>query len=88
MGQRDIRLSEQLDTLMRNSRVDIQSYLVVSSTAQRRVVEEAIEHFKRIPLSGCILTKLDESIGLGELLSVTMQHSFTHKLCHYRAACT
>ncbi|WP_413701318.1 flagellar biosynthesis protein FlhF [Psychromonas sp. KJ10-10] len=75
MGQRDIRLSEQLDTLMRNSRVDIQSYLVVSSTAQRRVVEEAIDHFKRIPLAGCILTKLDESIGLGELLSVTMQHS-------------
>tara|TARA_R110001583_G_scaffold26571_3_gene95734 strand:+ start:4719 stop:6179 length:1461 start_codon:yes stop_codon:yes gene_type:complete len=75
MGQRDIRLSEQLDTLMKNSRVDIQSYLVVSSTAQRRVVEEAIDHFKRIPLSGCILTKLDESIGLGELLSVTMQHS-------------
>ena len=75
MGQRDIRLSEQLDTLMRNSRVNIQSYLVVSSTAQRRVVEEAIEHFKRIPLSGCILTKVDESIGLGELLSVTMQHA-------------
>ncbi|PKG39862.1 flagellar biosynthesis protein FlhF [Psychromonas sp. Urea-02u-13] len=75
MGQRDIRLSEQLDTLMRNSRVDIQSYLVVSSTAQRRVVEEAIDHFKRIPLSGCILTKVDESIGLGELLSVTIQHA-------------
>ncbi|MCP4320940.1 MAG: flagellar biosynthesis protein FlhF [Alteromonadales bacterium] len=75
MGQRDIRLSEQLDTLMRNSRVNIQSYLVVSSTAQRRVVEEAIDHFKRIPLSGCILTKVDESIGLGELLSVTMQNA-------------
>jgi len=75
MGQRDIRLSEQLDTLMRNSRVNIQSYLVVSSTAQRRVVEEAMEHFKRIPLSGCILTKVDESIGLGELLSVTMQYA-------------
>jgi flagellar biosynthesis protein FlhF len=75
MGQRDIRLSEQLDTLMRNSRVNIQSYLVVSSTAQRRVVEEAMEHFKRIPLSGCILTKVDESIGLAELLSVTMQHA-------------
>ncbi|PKF62932.1 flagellar biosynthesis protein FlhF [Psychromonas sp. psych-6C06] len=75
MGQRDIRLSEQLDTLMRNSRVNIQSYLVVSSTAQRRVVEEAMAHFKRIPLAGCILTKVDESIGLGELLSVTMQHA-------------
>ncbi|WP_022940724.1 flagellar biosynthesis protein FlhF [Psychromonas hadalis] len=75
MGQRDIRLSEQLDTLMRNGRVNIQSYLVVSATAQRRVVEEAIEHFKRIPLTGCILTKVDESIGLGELLSVTMQYA-------------
>lgn len=75
MGQRDIRLSEQLDTLMRNSRVNIQSYLVVSATAQRRVLEEAMNHFKRIPLAGCILTKVDESIGLGELLSVTMQHA-------------
>ena len=75
MGKRDIRLSEQLDTLMRNSRVNIQSYLVVAATAQRRVVEEAIDHFKRIPLTGCILTKVDESIGLGELLSVTMQYA-------------
>jgi len=75
MGQRDVRLSEQLDTLMRNSRVNIQSYLVISSTSQRRVIEEAIEHFKRIALSGCILTKVDESIGLGEVLSVTMQHA-------------
>ena len=74
MGQRDVRLSEQLDTLMENSRVNIQSYLVISATAQRRVVEEAIEHFKRIPLSGCILTKVDESIGLGEVLSVSMKN--------------
>ena len=75
MGQRDVRLSEQLETLMSNSRVNIKSYLVVPSTAQRRVVEEALQHFKRIPLSGCILTKIDESIGLGEVLSVTMKHA-------------
>ena len=73
MGQRDVRLSEQLETLMSNSRVNIKSYLVVPSTAQRRVIEEALQHFKRIPLSGCILTKVDESIGLGEVLSVTMK---------------
>ncbi|MDA7746372.1 flagellar biosynthesis protein FlhF [Psychromonas sp.] len=75
MGQRDVRLSEQLETLMSNSRVNIKSYLVVPSTAQRRVVEEALQHFKRIPLTGCILTKTDESIGLGEVLSVTMKHA-------------
>jgi len=75
MGQRDVRLSEQLETLMSNSRVNIKSYLVVPSTAQRRVVEEALQHFKRIPLSGCILTKIDESIGLGEILSVMMKYA-------------
>lgn len=75
MGQRDVRLSEQLETLMSNSRVNIKSYLVVASTAQRRVIEEALQHFKRIALSGCILTKIDESVGLGEVLSVTMKHA-------------
>jgi flagellar biosynthesis protein FlhF len=75
MGQRDVRLSEQLETLMSSSGVKIKSYLVVPATAQRRVIEEALQHFKRIPLSGCILTKLDESIGLGEVLSVTIKHA-------------
>ena len=75
MGQRDVRLSEQLETLMSSSGVNIRSYLVVPSTAQRRVVEEALQHFKRIRLSGCILTKIDESLGLGEVLSVTMKHA-------------
>ena len=75
MGQRDVRLSEQLETLMKNSRVRIRSFLVIPATSQRRVVQEAIEHFRRIPLSGCILTKLDESLSLGEILSVTIKHA-------------
>ncbi|MGR5066232.1 flagellar biosynthesis protein FlhF [Photobacterium sp. DNB22_13_2] len=75
MGQRDIRLSEQLDTLMQNSGSQIRSYLVLPSTAQRRVLHETIEHFRRIPLSGCVLTKLDESLSLGEVISVSIQHA-------------
>ncbi|MCE2571501.1 flagellar biosynthesis protein FlhF [Motilimonas eburnea] len=75
MGQRDVRLSEQLETLMKNSRVKIRSFLVIPATSQRRVVQEAIEHFRKIPLSGCILTKLDESLSLGEILSVTIKHA-------------
>ncbi|PSV17714.1 flagellar biosynthesis protein FlhF [Photobacterium kishitanii] len=73
MGQRDIRLSEQLDTLMQNSGAKIRSYLVMPATSQRRVLEETIEHFRRIPLSGCVLTKLDESLSLGEIISVAIQ---------------
>ncbi|SMY31855.1 Flagellar biosynthesis protein FlhF [Photobacterium andalusiense] len=75
MGQRDIRLSEQLDTLMQNSGAKIRSYLVMPATSQRRVLEETIEHFRRIPLSGCVLTKLDESLSLGEIICVAIQNA-------------
>lgn len=75
MSQRDIRLNEQLDALVKNSRVNIRNYLVMSANAQRRVVEETVQHFNRIPLSGMILTKLDESLCLGEVLNVTLTHS-------------
>lgn len=73
MGQRDKRLTQQLNRLMQNSRVKIRSYLVLSATAQRRVLQEAVAHFKRVPLAGCIFTKLDESLSFGEILSVAIQ---------------
>ena len=75
MGQRDVRLNEQLDTLVKNSRVKIRHYLVLPATAQRRVLQEAYDHFRRIPLSGCILTKLDESLNLGDVLDVCIQNA-------------
>lgn len=75
MGQRDVRLSEQLDTLMQESGELIHSYLVLPATAQRKVLQETIDHFKRIPLSGCIMTKLDESLSLGEFVSVVVQNA-------------
>lgn len=73
MGQRDLRLQEQLDTLMHNSGSQIRSFLVLPATSQRRVLHETIEHFRRIPLSGCVLTKLDETLSLGEVISVTLE---------------
>lgn len=75
MGQRDVRLSEQLDTLMQESNEVIHSYLVLPATAQRKVLQETIEHFRRIPLSGCIMTKLDECLSLGEFVSVVVQNA-------------
>ncbi|MDV6251537.1 flagellar biosynthesis protein FlhF [Vibrio sp. EA2] len=74
MGQRDVRLTEQLDTLMQESGEVIHSYLVLPATAQRRVLQETLDHFRRIPLSGCIMTKLDESLSLGEFISVVIQN--------------
>ncbi|ACA85919.1 flagellar biosynthesis protein FlhF [Shewanella woodyi] len=73
MGQRDLRLFQQLDNLAANSRLPIRSYLVLSATGQRRVLEDAVAQFKRIPLSGAVLTKLDESVSLAPALSVLIQ---------------
>ncbi len=81
VGQRDIRLTEQLDTLVKNAKVHIRSYLVMSATSQRRVMQEAVDHFRRIPLSGCILTKLDESLNLGEVINVYPE-CIAHQLYH------
>ncbi|WP_434928746.1 flagellar biosynthesis protein FlhF [Shewanella sp. HL-SH5] len=74
MGQRDMRLYQQLDNLTANSRIPIRSYLVMSATGQRRVLQDAVNHFKRIPLAGVILTKLDESVSIAGALSVLIQN--------------
>ena len=59
---------------MRNQRVDIRSYLVLSATAQINVLQETVRHFKKVQLSGCIFTKLDESLSLGEIISIAIQN--------------
>ncbi len=75
MSQRDVRLAEKLSALMHNSRVKIRSYLVLSATSQARVMQETVEHFKRITLSGCIFTKLDECLSLGEIINIAIQNA-------------
>jgi flagellar biosynthesis protein FlhF len=74
MSQRDLRLTEQLNTLMRSTRVDIRSYLVLSATSQMHVLQETVRHFQKVNLSGCIFTKLDECLSLGEIISIAIQN--------------
>lgn len=74
MGQRDMRLNEHLTTLIANARVRIRNYLVLSANTQPRVMQENVERFKRIPLAGCIYTKLDESLSAGEIISTSLQN--------------
>jgi flagellar biosynthesis protein FlhF len=74
MSQRDLRLSNHLSSLMSSTRVKVRNYLVLSAISQHQVMQENVEHFKKIPLSACIYTKLDESVSLGELLSISIQN--------------
>lgn len=74
MSQRDLKLTQKLNHLLTKSRVNIKNYLVLSATSQMSVLQESVQHFKTIPLSGCIFTKIDESLSLGELMSVAIHN--------------
>ncbi len=71
ISQRDKRLAEQMSCLM-NSGKSIDSYLVLSTTAQTQVMKDATKTFSLLPLAGTILTKLDEAVSLGESLGVVI----------------
>ena len=74
MGQRDIRLAENLANLVSNARVRIRNYLVLAANSQQGVMQENVERFKKVPLSGCIYTKLDESVSIGEIITTSIQN--------------
>ena len=73
VSHRDMRLTEQLATLKTGDK-RIRNYLVLSATGQRHLQDDVIRSFSRAGLHGCILTKIDEAVSLGETLSVLIQH--------------
>ncbi|MGV2871250.1 flagellar biosynthesis protein FlhF [Colwellia sp. E150_009] len=74
MGQRDIRLAENLANLVANTRVRIRNYLVLAANSQQQVMQENVDRFKKVPLSGSIYTKLDESVSIGEIITTSIQN--------------
>ncbi|MBL0710120.1 MAG: flagellar biosynthesis protein FlhF [Colwellia sp.] len=74
MGQRDMRLAENLASLVSNARVRIRNYLVLAANSQQKVMQENVDRFKKVPLSGCIYTKLDESVSIGEIITTSIQN--------------
>ena len=79
--QKDIRSGEQLMTLNLKG-MDVKNYLVLSATGQMNLQDEVIRSFKKLKLSGCMLTKIDEAASLGEVMSVLIQHNLPlHFVC-------
>lgn len=73
MSQRDLRLSQQFALLDDPSR--IRNYLVLAANAQHAVLQETMAAFARVPLSGAILTKVDETTRLGAVLSAAHEQA-------------
>jgi len=69
----DPALRMQLETLAGRG-IASKNYLVLATTSQKQVLTAAYHSYKRCGLAGCILTKLDETASLGEVLSLAISH--------------
>ncbi|MBN0986838.1 flagellar biosynthesis protein FlhF [Amphritea pacifica] len=57
--------------------VRLKKLLVLSCSSQRHVIESAYETYAPLGLSGCVLSKLDESGNLGEALDLVMENGLS-----------
>lgn len=72
MSQRDLQLSQQI-TSAHNGDSLVRNYLVVSAATQRTVLNDIVKSFSQVVLQGCILTKVDETLQLGNVLTVLIE---------------
>lgn len=72
LTQTDKGYQEQLSELAQ-SHHNIRTHLVVSATSQPRIMKSMWHCYKMANLAGCVLTKLDEALTLGESLGFAME---------------
>ena len=63
---------EQLAELVRSDH-NIRTHLVVSATSQPRIMKSVWHCYKMANLAGCVMTKIDEALTLGESLGFVME---------------
>ncbi len=72
-SQRDRDLSARLAAY--GSYADrVRYYLTLSSATQEAGLDEAVRVFNEVPLSGCVVTKIDEAAQLGCMISAAIRH--------------
>ncbi len=69
----DPMLSMQLDSLAAKG-LKAKNYLVLAATSQAQVLKAAWHAYKKCGLAGCIITKLDEAVSVGEALGMAIGH--------------
>jgi len=52
----------------------IRFYLTLSAATQEAGLDEAVREFNKVPLEGCIVTKIDEAAQLGCVISTLVRH--------------
>lgn len=68
LNHQDPDWAEQLHEI-RDSKFSIRSYLVLSAITQTQIMKSTYHYYKMVGLAGCLVTKLDEAVSLGEVIS-------------------
>ncbi len=71
-GQRDVALAQRLTHLSRAG-ADLQTTLVMAASTQAGALEEVVRRFAPAHPTSCLLTKVDEAVSLGGMLSVLVR---------------
>jgi flagellar biosynthesis protein FlhF len=67
MSQRDLSLAEEMASLA--AIPSLRTLLVIAANTQQAVLKQTFQAFSHLPLSGLVLTKVDEAASLGPVLS-------------------
>ena len=70
---RDRDLANRLAAYGRNQD-RIRFYLTLSAATQEASLDEAVREFDKVPLEGCIVTKIDEAAQVGCVISTLIRH--------------
>lgn len=72
LNVRDPNLKIQVN-LLASTQARIRRFLVLPATSQARVLLDTYEAYRDAGLNGCILTKLDEAMHIGEVLGLVLE---------------
>ena len=70
---RDRTLANRLASYGRNQD-RVRFFLTLSAATQEAGLDEAVREFDKVPLEGCIITKVDEAAQLGCVISTLVRH--------------
>ena len=70
---RDRELTDRLAAYGRNQD-RVRFYLTLSAATQEAGLDEAVRQFSKVPLEGCIVTKIDEAAQLGCVISTLIRN--------------
>lgn len=72
LNVRDPNLQSQLN-LLSSAQARIRRFIVLPAISQSRVLLDTYEAYRDAGLNGCVLTKLDEAVNIGEVLGLVLE---------------